>query len=203
MRFLYNIEEREGVEYVVLKVIENGLEGKGCVVPERRRGENYKVIMGAIEEYRKEVEKASIQDIYVLPEKLEMSFPNHPKVIFAITMAMVELFSKMNDFPIEKLFPKIFTPEEIDGGIVDEGAVICNGERYPLLEDMKCLSLYDKIAVQLEYIGNPFRAYHILRSLTDLGLDILGVFRNYPGDEMKEAMEVLKGLFKKYVVLSW
>ena len=99
MRFLYNIEEREGMEYVVLKVIENGLEGKGCVVPGRRRGENYKVIMGVIGEYRKEVEKASIQ---------------------------------------------------------------------------------------------------VLRSLTDLGLDILGVFRNYPGDEMKEMMGVLKGLFKKY-----
>lgn len=43
----------------------------------------------------------------------------------------------------------------------------------------------------------------ILRSLTDLGLDILGVFRNYPGDGMKEVMGVLKGLFKKYGVLSW
>ena len=103
MRFLYNIEEREGMEYVVLKVIKNGSEGKGCVVPGRRR-ENYKVIMGVIGEYRKEVEKASIQ---------------------------------------------------------------------------------------------------ILRSLTDLGLDILGVFRNYPGDGMKEVMGVLKGLFKKYGVLSW
>lgn len=203
MRFLYNIERENDIEYVVLRVIENNLEGKGCIVPEKKRGENYKIILGVIEEYREKVEKASIQDVYVLPEKLEMFFPNHPKVIFAITVAIIELFSKIKDFPIEKFFPRIFTPEECNGEIINERFVVCNGEKYLFIENIKYLSFYDKIAIQLEYIGNPFRAYHISRLLTNLGLDILGVFRIYPRNEMKKVMEILKGLFKKYVVLSW
>jgi len=203
MKFLYHLEEEENREYVVLKLVENELEGTGCIVPEKERGENYKVIMGAIEEYRKEVEKASIQDIFTLPERLESSFPNHPKVIFAITIATIELFSKLKNFPVEKLFPRIFTPKEVSGKLLNGKIITHNGEEYALLEDIKYLPPCNKIAVQLEYIGNPFRAYHVLRYFMNLGLDFLGIFRNYPKGEMKKTMRVLRGLFEKYVVLSW
>ncbi|WP_249031066.1 hypothetical protein [Thermosipho africanus] len=103
LKFFYSLKKADFGEYVVIEITDDKNIGKGAIIPERSKGENYKTIMGAIEEYRYIVEKANIEDAFEIPYKLEKYFPNHPKVIFAIDAAFKELYSKTYNIPLVKL----------------------------------------------------------------------------------------------------
>ncbi len=129
MKFFYRLERFQGGEYVVLEVEEGEHKGTGAVVPRREKGQNYKTIMGAIEEYRHVVESAKAENFAIISARLDVHFPGHPEVRFAISSAMVELYTKLAGLSVEELLmvndleePKIVTecddpliPEEIGG----------------------------------------------------------------------------------------
>ena len=103
MKFFYNLERFEEGEYVVVMLEEDGKVGTGAIVPEKREGENYKTVMGVIEEYRHIVELAKPYQFASISFKLRETFPRHPKVTFAISAAALELFSKLEGAEIEKI----------------------------------------------------------------------------------------------------
>ncbi len=161
MKFFYNLERFEGGEYVVVALEWEGKRGVGAVVPRKERGENYKTVMGAIEEYRHVVEKMRPEQFASISIRLAEEFPNHPSVTFAISAAALELFSKLNGFSIPELLMcergsaplyewegEVVVPEDV-GGVFevlslasDERALVVreypNGEMREVLAALSC-----------------------------------------------------------------
>ncbi|MFN6991184.1 MAG: hypothetical protein ACK4MM_00535 [Fervidobacterium sp.] len=113
MKFFYNLEKVEGYEYVVLKVQDekSNDSGVGAILPLRKKGENYKIFMGVIEEYRTIVEHSKLEDVFSICDVLTAHFPNHPKVVFAIQSAMISLFSKKYKLDLNSLLGSNIKPK--------------------------------------------------------------------------------------------
>ena len=103
MRFFYRLERFDGGEYVVLELEEGSSRASGAIVPDRNLGQNYKIVMGAIEEYRRVVEMSKPEHFAVISKRLESHFPGHSNVRFAISSAMTELFAKMSGLSVREL----------------------------------------------------------------------------------------------------
>ncbi len=170
MKFFYQLERYELGKYVKVILKEGEYEGIGAILPERNQGENYKVIMGVIEEYRHVVEKARPEHFGILSYKLKNVFPKHPKVSFAISVAAVELYCKLLGMNIYEFFflENMHHPIHLDNW---EGEVVV-----PELQ------------------GGVFEAL----SLSDKNEKALYI-RKYPKEEMKEVLHALSCYFAGYV----
>ncbi|MBT1247141.1 MULTISPECIES: hypothetical protein [unclassified Thermosipho (in: thermotogales)] len=160
MKFFYNLERSEFGEYVSIEVTDDQNSGIGAIVPERKKGENYKVIMGAIEEYRYIVEKASIEDTFNIAYSLSKHFPNHQKVIFAIDAAFKELYSKTYNIPLEKLLGQ----ENIKQCKNSEGKKIFP-EEYGFVDLIKVLPQFDNYTFVLTKYPKG-EMYEVLKALS-------------------------------------
>ncbi|ABR30249.1 hypothetical protein SU69_01985 [Thermosipho melanesiensis] len=160
MKFFYNLERTDFGEYITIEITDNKNSGIGAIVPERYKGENYKVIMGAIEEYRYVVEKATIKDTFSIPYMLEEHFPNHPKVIFAIDAAFKELYSKTYNIPLQKLLGR----ENIQECKVENGEKIFP-EEYGIIDLVKVLPLFDDYVFMLTKYPKG-EMHEVLRALS-------------------------------------
>ena len=103
MRFFYRLERFDGGEYVVLELEEGSSRASGAIVPDRNLGQNYKIVMGAIEEYRRVVEVSRPEHFAVISRRLDLHFPGHSNVRFAISSAMTELFAKVSGLSVREL----------------------------------------------------------------------------------------------------
>ncbi len=173
MKFFYNLERYENGEYVILTLEENGKVGIGAVIPERKKGENYKTIMGVVEEYRHTVESAKPEHFASISFKLKEDFPNHPKVTFAISAAATELFSKISKMRIEEL-------------------LMCEGLRGAVM-----LTDWVGDIVVPEEIGGVFEV------LSMASQDRALLLRRYPHDEMSNILHALSRYFAGYFPSSW
>ncbi len=173
MKFFYNLERFEDGEYVVVMLEEDGKIGTGAIVPERKEGENYKTVMGVIEEYRHVVELAKPQQFASLSFSLREILPKHPKITFAISAAALELFSKLENMSISKILS-------------------CEGLKKPIrLRNWKGETLF------AEKTGGVFET--LSSSSQDLALSI----RRYPKSEMEEVLLSLSRYFAGYVLDRW
>ena len=173
MKFFYNLERFEGGEYVVVMLEEDGKIGTGAIIPERKEGENYKTIMGVIEEYRHVVELAKPQQFASLSFNLRGVLPKHPKVTFAISAAALELFSKLENMRIEEILS-------------------CNGLKRPIR-----LGIWEGEVLVAEKVGGVFEVLSLASQ--DLALSI----RRYPRGEMEEVLLNLSRYFAGYVLEKW
>ncbi len=173
MKFFYNLERYEEGEYVVIALEEDGKRGVGAVVPERKRGENYKIIMGVIEEYRHIVERAKPEQFSILSQRLSRELPNHPKVTFAVSAAAFELFASLNGMSVFELL----MVEGLKGSV-------------PLYEWMGDVVIPEETGGVLEAIsmGSEDKALLI---------------REYPKGEMKDILEAISSYYAGYVLSSW
>lgn len=174
MKFFYNIERVEGFEYIVVKVQENDLEGIGAILPIRKNGENYKIFMGVIEEYRTIVEKSKSEDAFVIPQTLQQHFPNHPKVIFAIQSAFLMVFVKKYKLDLGKV---------IGGNVIPKNER-CGERVFP------------------EHLGDVFLAKY-LSVVENSSLDKTFVMTKYPKNEMDDVLSALSTNYKYLEVVSW
>lgn len=174
MKFFYNIERVEGFEYIVVKVQENDLEGVGAILPIRKNGENYKIFMGVIEEYRTIVEKSKSEDVFVIPQVLQQHFPNHPKVVFAIHSAFLMLFSRKYKLDLGKII----------GGSVIPKNERCGERVFP------------------EHLGDVFFAKYF-SVVENSKLDKTFVMTKYPKNEMDDVLSALSTNYKYLEVVSW
>ncbi|MGQ9855166.1 MAG: hypothetical protein ACUVQF_00280 [Fervidobacterium sp.] len=173
MKFFYNLEKVENYEYVVVKVQESEHTGVGAILPIRRNGENYKIFMGAIEEYRTIVEKSKAEDVFIIPKILEKHFPKHPKVTFAIQAAFLELFCKKYKIELEKLL----------GGLQSPKNEICGDLLYP------------------EYFGDIFYVRYVPE--IEAHINHTFVLVKYPHNEMDHILSALSTNYKNLEVISW
>ncbi|MEN3041884.1 MAG: hypothetical protein ABDH59_01035 [Fervidobacterium sp.] len=174
MKFFYNIERVDGFEYIVVKVQENGTEGMGAILPVRKSGENYKIFMGVIEEYRTVVERSKVEDAFIISQVLREHFPNHPKVVFAIQAAFLSLFCKKYNLDLGKL---------IGGNVVPRNEK-CGERIFP------------------EYLGDVILA-RCINSINGSNLDKTFVMTKYPKNEMDDVLSALSTNYKYLEVLSW
>ncbi|KAF2961801.1 hypothetical protein [Fervidobacterium sp. 2310opik-2] len=175
MKFFYNIERIENYEYIVVKVEENNISGTGAILPIRRKGENYKIFMGVIEEYRTIIEHSKAEDVFLISKILEKHFPNHPKVVFGIQAAMLSLFSKKYQFNLNQLI---------------------GGPEVPKNE--KCGEL-----VFPEELGDVMLAKYVNFIDSETKSDKTFVMTRYPKDEMGEVLSALSTNYKYLEVVSW
>jgi len=174
MKFFYNLKRSDFGEYVVIEITEGLNSGIGAIFPERKRGENYKTIMGVIEEYRHIVESSTIEDTFCIAEKLERDFPGHPKVIFAIDAAFKELYSKTTKIPLTKLIGKNIQNE--------------------------CIENKDGKKLFPEYIGQ----IDVIKSLPKIfEEDFTFVLTKYPENEMWGVLKALSTNFEYVEVMTW
>jgi len=172
MKFFYQLERFEFGEYVVVKLEEDGFIGVGAVIPNRKKGENYKTIMGAIEEYRRFVEMSSSHHFAVISQRLLKHFPNHPEVTFAISAAYFELYAKKCQMSVAEL-------------------LMCQNLPGPMH-----LENWDKNIVIPEEIGG------VVEVLTLPNKEKTALFiRDYPNGEMKEVLYQLSRYFAGYLHL--
>ena len=170
MKFFYQLERFELGEYVIVRVEEDGFNGTGAVIPNRKKGENYKTVMGAIEEYRRFVEISSSHHFAVISQRLLKHFPNHPEVTFAISAAFFELYAKKNGISVEELLmcQNLQKPMHIENW---NGKVVLPEEMGGITE---VLSLPDKDKTAL-------------------------LIKDYPNGEMKEILYQLARYFAGYI----
>ncbi|SHH55017.1 enolase-like domain-containing protein [Thermosipho atlanticus] len=174
MKFFYNLKRSEIGEYVVVEVTDDVNVGTGAIVPEKSRGENYKTIMGVIEEFRYTVELSTIEDAFCISEKLERIFPGHPKVVFAIDAAFKELYSKSKNISLKKLIGRDIQQE--------------------------CIENKSAKKVFPEYIGQ----IDVIKSLPKIfDEDFTFVLTKYPNNEMWEVLKALSTNFEYVEVLTW
>ncbi|MBO8161443.1 MAG: hypothetical protein H0Z24_07380 [Thermosipho sp. (in: Bacteria)] len=174
MKFFYNLKRSEFGEYVVIEITDDINKGIGAIMPERHRGENYKTIMGVIEEYRHIVEQSTVSDAFCISEKLERYFPNHPKIVFAIDAAFKELYSKAKGISLVKLIGREIQHEKIEN------------------KDSK--KLYP------EYIGH----IDVIKSIPKIfDEDFTFILTKYPDGEMWDVLKALATNFDYVEVLSW
>ncbi|QTA38815.1 hypothetical protein JYK00_04725 [Thermosipho ferrireducens] len=175
MKFFYNLARSEFGEYVVVEVTDGNNSGLGAIFPEKVRGENYKTIMGAIEEYRPIVEKADYEDAFWIVDKLNLHFPDHPKVTFAIDAAFRELYSKISGISLEKLIG------------------------YPIVQEHKNLEKY-KSKIYPEYLGS----LNIVKDIPKIYEDnFIFVLTKYPHGEMWEVLKALSTNYQYTEVMTW
>lgn len=174
MKFFYNIERAEGFEYIVVKVQENDLEGIGAILPIRKNGENYKIFMGVIEEYRTIVEKAKPEDSFVISQVLRQHFPNHPKVVFAIQSAFLMVFAKKYKLDLGKI---------IGGNVIPKNER-CGERVFP------------------EQLGDVLFAKYF-SIVENSKLDKTFVMTKYPKNEMDDVLSALSTNYKYLEVVSW
>ncbi len=175
LKFFYNLDRVENYEYVVIKILDGDFSGHGAILPIRKKGENYKTIMGVIEEYRTIVEHSCTEDTFIISSVLNNHFPNHPKVVFAIQSAYFELYSKKYNIPLKKLLGNPF-PKKVE---IDEpvGRVIIPEE------------IGDLMAVKsLPYLEKD---------------DFTFMFIHYPKNEMFEVISVLSSNYKYVGGITW
>ena len=103
MRFFYKLSRFSGGEYVVVRLEYEDSYGVGAVIPDRSKGQNYKTVMGAVEEYRYVVETSRPEHFPFLSSRLEKHFPGHPEVRFAISCAATELFARLSNLTVSEL----------------------------------------------------------------------------------------------------
>ncbi len=173
MKFFYNLKRFEEGEYVVLMLEEGGKVGTGAVIPERREGENYKTVMGIVEEYRHVVETAKPQQFASISFYLRRVFPNHPKVTFAISAAALELFSKLEGMDIEE-------------------ALSCHDLKKPIR-----LRNWKGEILLAEKTGGVFETLSLASQNSALSV------RRYPNGEMEEVLLNLSRYFAGYVLEKW
>ncbi len=173
MKFFYNLRRFEGGEYVVLMLEEDGEIGTGAVIPEREEGENYKTVMGVVEEYRHVVEMAKPQQFASISLYLKEIFPNHPKVTFAISAAALELFSKLEGMSVEEVLS-------------------CSDLKKPIR-----LGNWEGETLLAEKTGGVFETLSLASQ--NSALDI----RKYPSGEMEEVLLNLSRYFAGYVLNKW
>jgi len=173
VKFFYNLERKDNFEYIVLRVEENNLSGTGAILPIRKNGENYKIFMGVIEEYRSIVEKLHCEDVFVITGILEEHFPNHPKVKFAIQAAVLELFSKKYKLDITKLL----------GGLKSTKNELCGERLFP------------------EYLGDVFHAKYYPETKKETNTTF--VLTKYPNNEMDTILSALSSNYEYLEVISW
>ncbi|MGC8819630.1 MAG: hypothetical protein ACP5PP_00765 [Fervidobacterium sp.] len=175
MKFFYNIERVEGYEYIIVKVEENNITSTGAVLPIRKNGENYKIVMGAIEEYRTIIERSKVEDAFIISQVLQNHFPNHTKVIFAIQSAMLLTFSKKYNIDINKLIGGTYVPK-----------------------NEKCGEL-----VFPESLGDVFLAKYLNHMTQTKDSEKTFVMIKYPKNEMDEVLSALSTNYKYLEVISW
>lgn len=175
MKFFYNLKKADFGEYVVIEITDDKNKGVGAIVPERKKGENYKTIMGAIEEYRYIVENASIEDAFEIPYMLEKHFPNHPKVIFAIDAAFKELFSRTYNIPLVKIFGQNNIQECIES---ENKSDYIFPEEYGFTDIVKALPMI--------YLENS-----------------TFILTKYPNNEMFDVLKALSTNYKFVKTLTW
>ena len=173
MKFFYNLERYEEGEYVVVTLEEDGKRGIGAIVPERKRGENYKIIMGVIEEYRHIVEMTKPEHFPILSQRLSKELPNHPKVTFAISAAAFELFAALKGTSVFELL----MVEGLKGAV-------------PLYEWMGDVVVPEETGGVLEAISTGSEDKALL-------------IREYPKGEMREILEAISSYYAGYVLSSW
>jgi hypothetical protein len=173
VKFFYNLERYEEGEYVVVMLEENDERGIGAIVPERSKGENYKTIMGVIEEYRHVVEKARPEHFSIISQRLEEEFPRHPKVTFAISAAAFELFAKLS-------------------GMSLRGLLMVNG-----LKGAVSLNEWNGDIVIPEETGGVIEAISL--GAEDRAL----LLREYPRSEMEEVLKAISSYYAGYVSSKW
>lgn len=177
MRFFYNIDRVDGYEYVVVKVQEEkseNISGVGAILPIRKNGENYKTIMGVIEEYRSIVEHAKLEDVFIISDILSSHFPHHPNVVFAIQSAMVSLFSKKYKLDLNNLLGSNIKPK-----------------------NEKCGEL-----VFPEELGDVFLAKYWTK-FKNKDTNLTFVMTKYPKNEMEEVLSALSTNYSYLEVISW
>ncbi len=171
MKFFYQLERYEEGEYVIVKLEENGHEGIGAVLPDRSKGQNYKTVMGAIEEYRSIVEQSKPWHFAALSQRLLKHFPGHPNVTFAISAAATELFSKLQGAAVEEL-------------------LMCDGLQLPLhLENWNGeIVIPEEIGGVMEVLAIPEKRMKAL------------LLRKYPKGEMEKLIFALSRYFAGYII---
>lgn len=173
-RFFYRLERIDGYEYVVVELESSGFRGTGAVLPLRRNGENYKIFMGVIEEYRSLLEKACPEDAFQLPAKLNAHFPGHPKVIFALQSALLSVFCSKYDIHVSK---------------------ILGGTETPTSERTSHVLIP-------EYVGDVMRVKYS-SALQQNHEQVTFVHTKYPRGEMDDVLSALSTNFKFVEVRSW
>ena len=170
MKFFYQLERYEFGEYVVVRVEEDGFSGIGAVIPDRKKGENYKTVMGAIEEYRHFVEMSFSHHFPVISQRLLKHFPNHPEVTFAVSAAFFDLYARKNDISIEDL-------------------LMCQNLQKPVY-----LENWHGDMVVPEELGGVMEVLSIPRKEK-----VALLIRDYPNGEMKEILYQLTRYFAGYI----
>ena len=173
MKFFYNLQRKDGYEYIVIRVEEGSSSGIGAVLPVRKNGENYKIFMGVIEEYRTIIEHAQCEDLFRISSVLESHFPNHPKVRFGIQVAILDLFTKKYAIDVNKLI----------GGSKNSKNEKCGERFFP------------------EYTGDVFHVKYIPEIIKDPRQTF--VLTKYPNNEMDHVLSALSTNYEYLEVISW
>ncbi|WP_448375514.1 hypothetical protein [Fervidobacterium sp.] len=173
IKFFYNLQRKDGYEYIVLRVEDGNFSGTGAILPVRRNGENYKIFMGVIEEYRTIIEHMKIEDLFTITSTLEAHFPNHQKVKFGIQAALIDLFAKKYNFDINKLL----------GGVQNTKNEMCGERFFP------------------EYSGDVFHVKYLPTILKESRVTF--VLTKYPNNEMDNILSALSTNYEYLEVISW
>ncbi|ACM22624.1 MULTISPECIES: hypothetical protein [Thermotoga] len=173
----YHLEKWQDREIIRLELMEGKFKGVSSIVPERSLGENYKIVVAVLEEYEGFLKEAKSAQIFGLFEKLEEHFPEHPKVLFSLSCAMLDLFSKRYGVSFEEMLD---VPERT----VEEV------ERADVL-------------VFPEAVGHVFRVAGFLSAMRSVGERVFLVIREYPDPVTNSILNLLKKLSNGFVEGSW
>ncbi|PLV58993.1 hypothetical protein [Thermotoga sp. KOL6] len=180
MVLTYHLEKWEDREIVKVELMEEDTKGISSIVPERSLGENYKIFVAVLEEYEGILKKARSSQIFGLFEKLEEYFPEHPKVLFALSCSMLELFSKRYKVDFKEML-------DVPGRKVErmEAPSFRNSLIYP------------------EMVGHVFRVAGFLSAMRSVGEDVYLVVRNYPDATTNTVIGILKKFSNGFIEGQW
>ncbi|MCD6551768.1 hypothetical protein [Thermotoga sp.] len=173
----YHLERWRNREIVRLELMEEGSRGISSIVPEKSLGENYKTVVAVLEEYEGFLKEAKSGQIFGLFEELEEYFPEHPKVLFSLSCAVLNLFSKRYGVSFEEML-------DVPGRAVE------TVERSDVL-------------VFPEVVGHVLRVAGFLSAMRSVGEKVCLVVREYPDPITNSILNLLKKLSNGFVEGSW
>ncbi|AIY86267.1 MULTISPECIES: hypothetical protein [unclassified Thermotoga] len=179
MILTYHLEKWKDREIVKLELMEDEFKGGSTIVPERSLGEHYKIFVAVLEEYEGILKEAKSSQIFGLFERLEAHFPEHPKVLFSLSCAMLELFSRRYGVRLEEMFDlPDFEPEELDFPSGD-------------------------FLIFPEMIGHVLRVMGFMSAMRSFGERVYLVVREYPDSNTNFIVDLLKKLSDGFIEEEW
>lgn len=182
MILLYHLARWEKGEYVHVEVRESQLTGVSSLVPERSLGENYKVLVAVIEEYEALLKESKPDNLFGLLEDLKRHFPNHPKIVFSLSCAILELFCKKVGLELEEMFRthSSIEPKEV-------------------IRETRS----DLVFVEPEALGHVLEVMGIISLLKSTGKDVAVVKRTYPDPTTNVVLNFLSKIAGNFCRDDW